>query len=1425
MNAHGTRTTSPAASRRTGRPLARAPWVLALALVLAFAFALAGAGGCGGSSDSGAGGGGAGGDASDAAAAPDTGGPGGADVAEDTAAALDVAPADVLLVEDVADGDVDPDAASTPDVPDPLALAEVVPPSGHAAGGELVTVHGTGFPDGCEVLFGQSRAPTVIRLSSSELTVQTPPGRPGLVDVALRCPGIEVSPTLADGFLFFRDVVVSAIVPAEGPVEGGTPVEVRGTGFASNALLTVGGRRAIRVEVIDDQTIIAITPPGEAGPADVHVSQSGALAALRRGFTYTRKPRVDLVLPGAGPVEGGETVVVQGAGFASPATVWFGDIESPSVAVLGEDAVEALTPPAAAPGAVAVSVSTPRGLARLDAAYHYLAEPPAGGQLRLLAVTPAVGNLIGGERVALIASGLPTNGDLTVLFGGGAAAIESIDAERGVVVLRTPAAASAGAVDVAALGATGGDTIPDGFTYVRGLAVSAVAPPSGPAAGGTPLTVLGDGFRAGAQLFVGALPATGVQVLGEGRIQAVTPVGSPGPADVRVVQGAEQARLEDGFLFMAPFDLYGLVPDTGAVAGGTYVEFFGAGFDAATVPSVAGRPCTHVTVVDPTRITAKTPPGEVGTVDVAVRSAGGERALPQAFTYFDPTSESGGTWGGDVEGSVNITVIDTQIQPVADAYVLLRTDPDTPYQGWTNTAGQITFSGPDVLGVQMVSASKECYASSSVVEFDATNITLVLTYVCASGGAPPPGIPPATITGRVYGLGKYVIPPPGSCYDRPIDPVLCMPCAVDGDCQGGTVCEPVADDGTFCVPPCDGETPCPDGYTCRTVAVGTARCQPDSGDRVAICRATRPEILQLEEPAPGPGMEADREGVYSITTRYGEQAVVCIGGVRDEFSGIFTPMRMGVARHLQPTLDAPLVEDADVFLDIPLTRTIAARADEVAFNPALGPELLAAFVYLDLGSDGLWDFEADPISFDPAEPLRFENMPAELSGAIYDASYAIVMGAFSLVNDADNLPYTLTVRRRIDTLDDDSVLVRDVGGGWQAVSTGIDRDVNALWGTADTNAWAVGARGLLVHHDGFGWSAQPAATDKRRLNGLWGMPEGSPAYAVGEAGTVLVFSGASWSRRDIPNTAELRAVWGSGPNDVWVVGSYSTWHWDGAAWQPATGSASRDLYAIWGASASDVWAVGAWGTVLHYDGAAWTTVNAGTGLRLRGVWGAAADDVFAVGERGLILHWDGVAWTPMDSGTTEHLRAVTGRSTDEVWAVGTRGTVLRWTGERWRRVGDAGYTNALNAVWAAPVTEDGGGKVLTMGTHELLLGPMLSVPRFQNPTKGGPLVGDTIAWTVDPEPTQADFTLLQVDIPGLFGDTPVWTFLADGSVTSVPVPDFAAIAGTPGIGPGFYKLTAVRGFKEGFDIDSYDFFDLNQLTWRSWSIDVITFTR
>ncbi|HVX94409.1 MAG TPA: hypothetical protein VHK47_05815, partial [Polyangia bacterium] len=90
---------------------------------------------------------------------------------------------------------------------------------------------------------------------------------------------------------------------------------------------------------------------------------------------------------------------------------------------------------------------------------------------------------------------------------------------------------------------------------------------------------------------------------------------------------------------------------------------------------------------------------------------------------------------------------------------------------------------------------------------------------------------------------------------------------------------------------------------------------------------------------------------------------------------------------------------------------------------------------------------------------------------------------------------------------------------------------------------------------------------------------------------------SGWCQSIEPPTG-LRAMWGSGPDDVWVVGGQlgldeaTAFHWDGASWTPVPTGTNGVLTGVWGSGPSDVWAVGTEfpaveAMILHWDGAAW----------------------------------------------------------------------------------------------------------------------------------------------------------------------------------------------------------------------------------------------
>ncbi|MEA2746544.1 MAG: hypothetical protein QOI41_687, partial [Myxococcales bacterium] len=79
---------------------------------------------------------------------------------------------------------------------------------------------------------------------------------------------------------------------------------------------------------------------------------------------------------------------------------------------------------------------------------------------------------------------------------------------------------------------------------------------------------------------------------------------------------------------------------------------------------------------------------------------------------------------------------------------------------------------------------------------------------------------------------------------------------------------------------------------------------------------------------------------------------------------------------------------------------------------------------------------------------------------------------------------------------------------------------------------------------------------------------------------------------------------------------------------PTTVSPFYVLTAVWGSGKDDVWAVGSGGTIVHYDGTAWSPSNSGMTNTFNAVWGSGPGDIYVVSGNSAILHGSGVGGGP-----------------------------------------------------------------------------------------------------------------------------------------------------------------------------------------------------
>lgn len=87
----------------------------------------------------------------------------------------------------------------TPATPAPLYVS---PAGGSTAGGDSVTITGSGFTEGCTVTFDGTPATSVVVVDANTITCDTPAHAAGLVDVVVANED-AVSGTITDGFAYF----------------------------------------------------------------------------------------------------------------------------------------------------------------------------------------------------------------------------------------------------------------------------------------------------------------------------------------------------------------------------------------------------------------------------------------------------------------------------------------------------------------------------------------------------------------------------------------------------------------------------------------------------------------------------------------------------------------------------------------------------------------------------------------------------------------------------------------------------------------------------------------------------------------------------------------------------------------------------------------------------------------------------------------------------------------------------------------------------------------------------------------------------------------------------------------------------------------------------------------------------------------------
>ncbi len=428
-----------------------------------------------------------------------------------------------------------------PTAPEPVVTG-LSPSSGPTAGGTSVTITGTGLTGATAVHFGLAAA-TITGNTDTSVTATSPAGT-GEVDVTVTTAGGTSVTSDSDQFTYVAAPTVTAVSPSQGPAGGGTSVVITGTGLTGATAVNFGGTAATGLTANTD-TSITVTSPAGTGTVDVTVTTPGGTSATGSAdkFSYLGTPTVTAVNPNAGPLGGGTIVTITGTGFATESTVAFGVTAATNVTVNSLTSITATSP--AGTGTVDVTVTTPEGTSSTSPSddFSYLPVPTVTN--RNISSGPATG----GTSVSIVGTGFVA-GESTVDFGSNAATGVVVNSDTSITAT-SPAGSGTVHITVTTPGGTSATSTNDEYTYVPAPTVTSVSPTSGPAAGGTTVTITGSNFGIAPTVKFGNTTASGVSTNSPTSISATSPAGS-GTVDITVTSlgGTSATSAADHFTYL-----------------------------------------------------------------------------------------------------------------------------------------------------------------------------------------------------------------------------------------------------------------------------------------------------------------------------------------------------------------------------------------------------------------------------------------------------------------------------------------------------------------------------------------------------------------------------------------------------------------------------------------------------------------------------------------------------------------------------------------------------------------------------------------------------------------------------------------------------------------------------------------------------------
>jgi len=173
----------------------------------------------------------------------------------------------------------------------PFAVTGLQPSHGPWTGGTRTSIAGRGFSSNIAVFIGSTQlaASDVFASDPTKVSVLTPPGTPGPVEVRVQNLDTDQQATLPAGFIYDA----FSVTPGTGATTGGTRIALQGKGtqWTSASTVTIGGNPCTAVMFTDATDLACTTPANGPGSQSVMVTNAdGSTEEADDAFVYSDSP-------------------------------------------------------------------------------------------------------------------------------------------------------------------------------------------------------------------------------------------------------------------------------------------------------------------------------------------------------------------------------------------------------------------------------------------------------------------------------------------------------------------------------------------------------------------------------------------------------------------------------------------------------------------------------------------------------------------------------------------------------------------------------------------------------------------------------------------------------------------------------------------------------------------------------------------------------------------------------------------------------------------------------------------------------------------------------------------------------------------------------------------------------------------------------